>query len=145
MAGGATRVPDCPTPRRHREMLVISCLVIAASFALAVRPQERVSLAWAPELQLPPLCMSQELFGVSCPGCGLTRSFVHLAHGDWRASWETHRLGWLLAGMVLLQLPYRIHGLCHRGKALIPTRARWWIANGLIALLIGNWLIGFLL
>ncbi len=133
-----------PTPRRHWEMLGISCLVIAGSFTLAVPAPDQVGLAWAPDLLLPPLCLAREWFGVSCPGCGLTRSFIHLAHGDWRASLESHRLGWLLAGLVLLQVPYRIHGLCRRGGPLLPRRVRQGIALGTIALLIANWIYGLL-
>jgi hypothetical protein len=133
-----------PTPRRHREMLVISCLVIAASFVLRVQSGEQVGLCGAAHLVLPPLCLAREWFGVCCPGCGLTRSFIHLAHADWRASWESHRLGWLLAGLVVLQIPYRIHGLCRPQRALLPARVRKGIGYGLIGLLVLNWLIGFL-
>ena len=118
---------------------MISCLVIAASFALRVESETQVKLS---EFVLPPLCLSRAWFGVSCPGCGLTRSFIHLAHGNWYASWEAHRLGWLLAIMVVVQVPYRIHGLRHPRSALIPPRARNGIAYLLIGLLVGNWLIG---
>ena len=43
-----------------------------------------------------PACLAA-LFGLRCPGCGFTRSIIHLAEGDWQASWHDHRLGGLLA------------------------------------------------
>ena len=122
-------------------MLVIACLVIAGSLALRVESVYQVKPA---EFVLPPLCMSRAWFGVSCPGCGLTRSFIYLAHGDWDASWQSHRLGWLLAAMVVLQVPYRIHGLRFPRKSLLSPNQRIWIGRVLIALLIGNWLLGLL-
>ncbi len=30
---------------------------------------------------MPETCMLHARFGIDCPGCGLTRSFIHLAHG----------------------------------------------------------------
>jgi Protein of unknown function (DUF2752) len=127
-----------PTPQRHWEMLIISLLVVAASFALQVESGDRVTIL---NFALPPLCFSQLIFGASCPGCGLTRSFVYLAHGDWTSAWEIHRLGWLLAILTVLQIPYRIHGIRNPGKPLIPAWGRCAISYLLIGLLIGNWLL----
>jgi hypothetical protein len=126
-------------------MLVIACLAIVGSFALRIHSDDQVAVIGTSELILPPLCLSRAWFGISCPGCGLTRSFICLASGHWRASWEMHRLGWLLAILVLMQIPYRIHGLCYPHKALLSRRLRNGIAQLLIGLLIVNWLIGLLL
>ena len=141
--GDSSRL-DGPTRRRHWEMLVVAVLVLVGSFALQMRSREQVGLIFTTDWVLPPLCLAREWFGVSCPGCGLTRSFIHLARGDFQASWDCHRIGWLLAVFVVLQIPYRIHGLCRRDQVLLPAKIRKWIANCLIGLLIGNWLIGLL-
>jgi hypothetical protein len=125
--------------RRHREMLVVTCLIILLAFLLEVRPDQRVHLAGLPGLPLPPSCASREWFGMPCPGCGLTRSFIHLAQGDWSASLRDHRLGWLLGAAVLIQLPYRLVAL--RGRRPEPLGS--WLPRLfgylLIVLLIGNW------
>jgi hypothetical protein len=85
--------------------------------------------------------MSQELFGVRCPGCGLTRSFVCLAHGDWAAAWAYHRLGWLLAAAVLIQWPYRLVSLRRPDQRPLGTWLPKMFGYLLIAALFGNWLL----
>lgn len=123
-------------------MLLISFAVILLSFALAVRPDQRVTLRGLPEYPLPATCMSRSVFGVTCPGCGLTRSFIHLAQGNWSASVATHRLGWLLAMAVVLQLPYRLYAL-RRGELSARTRfAGACFSYLLLAALLVNWLWG---
>src|SRR5215471_1193133 len=107
-------IPDrdpCPEMRRHREMLLIALVVVVLSFAFQVRSDDKVVVTGLAGYPLPPACVSRQVYGFKCPGCGLTRSFVHLAHGEWSASWQSHRLGWLLMAAVLLQFPYRIIAL----------------------------------
>jgi hypothetical protein len=125
-------------------MLVLSLVVVVFSFLLAMRPDGRLAFRFLPQWPLPPTCLSQSLLGIECPGCGLTRSFVCLASGDWRGSFHMHRLGWLLALAVLVQFPYRLLAI-YRGRDQPLGRHTAWIFSGaLIALLIGNWVLGLL-
>src|SRR5712671_4868428 len=79
-------VPSAPTRepgRRHVIMLLLACAVIVAAFGLQVLPDgDGVSIREVSVAKLPPLCVARPYLGVKCPGCGLTRSFVYLAHGD---------------------------------------------------------------
>lgn len=97
--------------RDHWWMLAIASGVVVLSFLLQVRSDQRVEFRFLPDYPLPHVCGSRGLFGVDCPGCGLTRSFIHLAQGDWTASLAVHRLGWLLAFALLVQFPYRLLAL----------------------------------
>ena len=127
--------------KRHRGMLYLSCAVIVLSFCFIVRPDDRLAVRGLPDWPLPATCLSRSLFGVNCPGCGLTRSFVHLAHGDWRASLGSHRVGWVLAAAVLVQIPYRLSALRRRRER---PWGPWFARLGstmLIAMLLGNWLL----
>ena len=100
-----------PSARRHRDVLIACAVVAAAAIALEVRPDDRVSVRALPWLPIPFACPLRLATGASCPGCGLTRSVVHLGHGDLRASWRTHRLGIPLGLLVIAQGPYRFLAL----------------------------------
>lgn len=54
---------------------------------------------------LPEICTLHTRFGVDCPGCGLTRSFIYLAHGNLRAAWTLNPIGLLLFVFVASQIP----------------------------------------
>ena len=122
-------------------MLLISLTVIALAGLLEVRADQRVFLHGFPGLPLPEMCMSRTWLQFECPGCGLTRSFVHLAHGDLSASWRLHRLGWLLALAVVAQLPYRIVALARGDNAPLGTTFPRLFGWTLVVLLFVNWLM----
>jgi hypothetical protein len=88
------------------ELLVFWLSLIALALVLQVRPDQRLALRWLPGAPLPETCPWRAVGGSPCPLCGLGTSAVHLAHGEWRASLATHRLGWLVALAVALQVPY---------------------------------------
>lgn len=58
--------------------------------------------------EVPPLCLWNNLTGIDCPGCGLTRSFTWMGHGDVVASFDRHRLGPVLYLAVWVQVPLRL-------------------------------------
>lgn len=124
-------------------MLVVACVVLGMSCLLDVRDDQRVAFSAWKQLPLPPMCLSRSWFGVACPGCGLTRSFAHLAHGRWEAAWETHHLGWLLAVSLLFQIPYRVLCLLSYERYRLPNSIADGFGKFLITALIGNWLLGF--
>lgn len=41
----------------------------------------------------PSLCPFLRIFHFPCPGCGLTKSIIHLYRGDWAGSFGFHRWG----------------------------------------------------
>lgn len=125
----------------HRLMLVLSVGAILAAFLLEVRSDGRVQVPGLPQFPLPATCGSRVWFGVECPGCGLTRSFIHLAHGEWQASLRVHRLGWLLALVVLAQIPYRLVALSRPEEYAMGRRAAQWFGYGMAFLLVANWLL----
>jgi hypothetical protein len=123
-------------------MLWIAGIVVVLSVIFDVSPdRERIFVRGFPNIEMPGTCPSREIFHMDCPGCGLTRSFVFLAHGNLRASWQMHRLGWLMALAILGQVPYRI--LClRRGRAVLGKVFPAVFSYFLIGMLVGNWALG---
>lgn len=119
---------------------MVSCLAIAAAFSLVEVPGGRVAFRGLVNCPLPHTCVSRVIFGWKCPGCGLTRSVIHLAEGDWRSSWHSHRLGMLMAALIVLQVPYRLLAMRRPGRPLIPAGCMCAAGLVLIALLLLNWL-----
>lgn len=126
--------------RRHREVLAVCGVVALLALLLVEVPDGRVAVRGLTDHPLPQSCMTRSLLGIKCPGCGLTRSIIHLAEGDWRASWRNHRLGALMAAVLLFQVPYRLLALRRPETPLIPPRWQAALGIALIVLLFANWL-----
>jgi hypothetical protein len=142
LAGDAHRArTEAQLLRRHRQMLSIACAVLVLSLVLRMRSDDHAALAFLPDWPIPSLCPSQTIFDVDCPGCGLTRSFIHLAHGDWHRALSKHRVGWLVALAVVLQIPYRLTALLGRNPQPLGQRFPKFFGVALIVALIGNWVL----
>lgn len=95
----------------HLIILGISVACIAGAFLLHGSPDGRL---WLPvplvraEVPLPDTCWSRRLLGISCPGCGLTRSFVAMAHGRLRQALDFNLMGPFLYMLCWCQIPYRL-------------------------------------
>lgn len=132
--------PDEVQRHRHWEMLVVSLVVMALSLALRLNDGGSVEAPIGDGWQMPPLCMSRAWFGIECPGCGLTRSFVSLAQGQVTESLRFHRLGWLMAFAVVIQVPYRLYEL---NRPAWPTPEHWKSRFGsmLLFALLASWVL----
>ncbi|QDV49790.1 hypothetical protein Enr17x_18110 [Gimesia fumaroli] len=126
--------------KRQRVMLGFSIFVILAAFSMSTLDTGKVEVSWFPQLPIPELCGSRAIFGVSCPGCGLTRSFIALADGNLAASFQQNRIGWIMALTLIAQIPYRIYMMCQPPLSVMDLRWPKWFGTLLIAILIGNWL-----
>jgi hypothetical protein len=124
---------------RHWEMLVIALIVIVLAFSMRIVHGDRVAFRMLPSSPLPQLCMARAMFGMDCPGCGLTRSFILLSQGRWHAAYVTHPLGWLLALLIVLQVPYRLAALA--GVFVLPRGTTRIISACLIILLVEVWVL----
>ena len=66
-------------------MLVATGAAVALGAAFAISP-DHVEDG-------PVICPFRRLTGLPCPGCGLTRSWVYLAHGRWGDAFAAHPFG----------------------------------------------------
>lgn len=93
-----------PTQTSHLMIFTLSLGVVLASIILT--PSDSVvSLFGYP---IPPICTVKRVFGMDCPGCGLTRSFTYMGHGQIGAAFDKHMLGPLLYAAVAAMIPW--HG-----------------------------------
>lgn len=132
---------DAAQQQFHWFVLGLSIAVIVLSVALTTVDDRAVALPGLANFPLPEVCQSRRWLNWDCPGCGLTRSFIHFFHGRWEASLRMHRLGWLLAMFTVVQIPYRLYALSTPhglplGKIFPQT-----LGYLLLAALLANWLL----
>ncbi|MBD0020553.1 DUF2752 domain-containing protein [Gordonia pseudamarae] len=73
----------------------------------------------------PILCPFRMMTGLSCPGCGLTRSWVYAVHGDWAAAFGANVFGPLLiAAVVILAVVAGVRRVRRRPPPAIETIVR---------------------
>ena len=122
--------------------LCASVLLLSAFLSLGSEPgQVLLPLLNRP---LPPLCQMKMLTGLDCPGCGLTRSFIALAHGQWRDSFRFNPAGPLWFAFLAIQIPYQALQLHRISRGKRPLDLSWW-GQGMIyaclAALILQWVV----
>ncbi len=96
-----------------------------------------------------PLCPSKSLFGIPCPGCGLTRATEAMVVGDFWTMLRMHPLAPFLAPVTVfavLRATLLSAGLVRRGVADPLGKIPSWFWAGFGVVLIGLWvarLFGF--
>ncbi len=84
------------------------CVMLLAA-TMSVGPGRTVSLPGIG--QLPETCTLHTRLGIDCPGCGLTRSFIHLAHGRVQAAWNLNPVALFMFAYVAWQIPLALVSL----------------------------------
>jgi len=79
------------------------------------------------------LCWFRAAFHIDCPFCGMTRSFVALAHGDVPAALRFHPAGPLLFAAMMVALIGFVTVFVRRSRPLVERR-RFAIAFEAVAL-----------
>ncbi|MGD0092377.1 MAG: DUF2752 domain-containing protein [Planctomycetota bacterium] len=132
-------------PQTHKTYLVIALALVTLPFFLSCPAPGKEGLAFL-GLHLPGVCPSQRLFGVTCPGCGLTRAFVLIAHGHFRDSLEFNRMGVPLYLFFACQVVFRACVLRRPQTARVPflINVNHYSALAMIALLLLNWFASLL-
>lgn len=125
-----------PSPVVARSVAAIGVGAVATAFALTPDGVE----------DGPVICPFRRLTGLPCPGCGLTRSWVDLAHGQLGASFVQHPFGWLLmlavigfvvsvaVALVRRRPPPDLDALIRRPTVLVVVGA--WLAFSVVRLVL---------
>jgi uncharacterized protein DUF2752 len=90
-------------------------------------------VVWPGGASVPGLCWFRAVFQIDCPFCGMTRSFVALAHGEVGDALRCHPAGPLLFTAMVVFLGMVVAVSVRRGPPLVERR-RFVIAFEAIAL-----------
>jgi len=109
----------------HILLLLMATLVVCLSLDLSV---------------IPHVCLFNKLFGIPCPGCGITRSLLAFFVGDFGRAWLQNPTGPIFAASLVAQVPLRFLALrgklCSR-RVFYSSRV---MATGILIILIVNWI-----
>jgi hypothetical protein len=86
----------------------------------------------------------RQLTGIPCPGCGLTRSLISIAHGRLGDAWRFNPAGLLFFAVVAYQIPYRLWQIwrIRQGKPEHHlARVDNWVLSGLVVVMLVQWLL----
>ncbi|MGW9193620.1 DUF2752 domain-containing protein [Micromonospora chersina] len=102
------------TAQRAATLALAGVIGAAAAFVLRFNPTDRVADPTGP-------CLWHALTGINGPGCGGTRMFYHLLHGD-LVDAARHHLAALVAVPFLLYAGVRWAGIAWLGRELPALR-----------------------
>lgn len=121
--------------------LTMAAAVISFSFALRT-DEERGIFVPGTSIIMPATCTSRALYGIECPGCGLTRAFVAISHGRFSRAWELNRASFLVYTFVLSQIPWHLIQFYRRSQSQLPLQwpTVYWIPLLLAFVLVVNWI-----
>ena len=104
VSDNVTGVPRLkPELTAHLILFLLCSGIVAASMILS--PTDAVvALAG---FEIPELCLWRRMTGHGCPGCGMTRSFTYMGHGQLLDAFRLHTLGPFLYTLVAVQIPLR--------------------------------------
>ncbi|MFN3189609.1 MAG: DUF2752 domain-containing protein [Aureliella sp.] len=147
-SGSAKTLPRLGTAKRDYSAAVWfggALLVLIGALMLEVRGGDLVALVGT-DFTMPETCSLRGRFGIDCPGCGLTRSFIYIAHGDFRSAWTLHWVAPIIFAYVLIQLPialwYGVQTASHRRENVGYRRVIWFNERFLVVialLLLARW------
>lgn len=131
----------------HWILLSLSAAVLVLAVALQVRGEEQVVIPVI-DIPVPGTCSFKAYVGVDCPGCGLTRCFVSVAHGQLGRAWHYNPVGIFFFAVVATQLPFRTLQIWRLRQGLSEVRLGWWsywLLFGVAIALLVQWVLRMIL
>jgi hypothetical protein len=102
---GRAEKPFIPSSERF---WLVSCTIIVILSMVLGTTTEVVSFLG---FDVPTLCPLRWITDRDCLGCGMTRSFVFMGHGELTSAFGVNKLGPAIYSLVVAQLPWRIYRL----------------------------------
>ena len=127
--------------RNQYGVLIASALVVLASISMNIEGSDRVRVLGLPEL--PQMCQFRNLFGIPCPGCGMTRAFVSMGHFEFANAWNYNSVGVFFYLFVVFQIPFRAVQIFRHRKGLSHIQlgsAPQWVWGFLVVAALVQWI-----
>lgn len=124
-------------------LLALSTLVVGLSFVMSTQGSTQVLFPGTNQ-PLPETCSFRRWTGRDCPGCGMTRAFISIAHGDFAAAWRFNPASLYFYPLVLSQLPFRTWQLWRYRRGLPPVfTSSWGFAPAILLMVVvlGQWFL----
>ena len=121
--------PAIPRPgfRQARELALLcgggAALVLVASFLMVP--------SGLPAFDI---CLFHRLSGFPCPGCGLSRAFCAISHGDWAAAWGFNPFGFLFYAWAGLAIPWAAWQWRYPERRMFSEWHLLWFWRGIVLL-----------
>lgn len=109
----------------HVLLLIISLVFVLAPLTMVMTPDKHCRFLWNNKPS-PKICGFKIFTGHDCPGCGMTRCFVCMAHGNVIEAIHFHPWGVAAYILLLIQIPYRIYALIRLARGLPGWYFPYW-------------------
>ena len=90
---------------------------------------------------LPESCLTKQFIGMDCPGCGMTRAFIRIGHGQFAQAAQLNAASFIVYAFFVIQIPWHAMQLLRIRNGVGPLD-RWWTvvpALIVIATMVGCW------
>ncbi len=108
----------------HVVFLLMSAAVLLCSVLMTSHGESTVRVPGV-AFQMPETCMSRRVWGIDCPGCGLTRSFISMSHGQFGRAFSFNPAGPIVYLFVLVQIPWHLYQMFRLWKRRRPIESVW--------------------
>lgn len=138
----AELVSDRSDTIMHVLFLSFAILILGASFVLNSDGLSGVYLPGG-EISFPRTCSSRIVFGIDCPGCGMTRAFIAISDGRFGHAWQLNRASFVVYAFVWAQIPWHSLQLIRLWQGRSPLFWPWIyvIPIAVVALMLINWVL----
>jgi hypothetical protein len=94
--------------RRSNVYVLLGAIIIIVLSRILTIEGSGVVLPLFGGYNLPGACTFKAIFGIDCPTCGMTRSFISISRFSFKEAYKYNPIGFLAYILILFQIPYRI-------------------------------------
>lgn len=129
----------------HLGFLAAATIILTMSFVMRAEGETSVYLPGT-FIPMPESCSAKRLFGLDCPGCGLTRAFISISSGQLARAWHFNPASFLLYPFVVIQIPWNVFQISRIVRRIPPLASVWFFAAPILiaVALVVQWLVRML-